>query len=158
MNETISFDISIEEFEQRIQEYYLNQDSTIADIKVNYVNKVTSGQHDSFWQREVGRIDKVSAIVEITRNITVFSEKQQINKRFNLGEKELKEIFSTLLEKDNLKLELIYPAFLNPGNIRFSCSKKEKKENESNTQLQNNISPKTKILTKLSQIFSQKNN
>lgn len=140
----IKLNMSIEQFEKQIQEYYLNLDNSITGVKVNYFKKEIPGQYDNFWQRNLGGYVNANVNVEITRNITACSEDKTIKNKFTLEENELMNIFSTLLEKEDLNLKSLRPDIFNKENIIFYCSKKEKKQDKSSNQLQKNISPKTK--------------
>ena len=110
-----NFDIEItsEELENQIRQYYYSLDPSIIEVTAKYSSKYVEGNWDNFWQRNLGGYIKTQVDVKIVREINVLGKNRVTKKHITLFEKELKNILSSISQKDNLEVVGIYIQYFN---------------------------------------------
>lgn len=125
-----TIEISIQEFKQKIKEYYLNLDDSITEVNVKYSSRWVQGTWNDDWEYYSGGYRAMEANVEIIRQINTFGEKRTVKISQIIGNNNFVHILSVLLEKDNLKATFV-DEIESSGKIKISCEEiinQDKKE------------------------------
>lgn len=103
--------------------HYSSQDETISEIDVKYSTEYIQGQWNEAWQCHMGGYIKMNVNVKITRKVKVLGKDRIIKNDKDWNDREIKELLSNLLKKDNLKVETVKPDIFNKDIIRIMCTK-----------------------------------
>lgn len=105
--EVTYFDITIEELEERIRQYYKKSDASIDKIDVKCTIEYRQGEWSDAWQRNVGGTDEIKANVNITKKEEVLGKSRDVKNIINLSKDDIEDILTELLKEDNLRVRSI---------------------------------------------------